>query len=192
MEMPDSVPYPNSDPSPPAHSWIEAGTGLPVSYRIAIALDAFVLFVTIGALILLAVYVSRQYRRRTFMALVNGREDGVEIESVDGGSPQARKGKRSDRQSWGSFGDDSSSEFGEWNGEGNEKVHSEKVYELGGNSNRNGRSGAKKGHGRSSSFDPHTGGNSGASVLWEAAPIKFDLRVTEAKMGGHGSIPPAQ
>jgi len=41
MEMPESVPYPDSDPSPPSHSWIEAGTGLPVSYRIAIALDAF-------------------------------------------------------------------------------------------------------------------------------------------------------
>lgn len=186
MEMPDSVPYPDSDPSPPPHSWIEAGTGLPVSYRIAIALDAFVLFVTIGALIMLAVYVSRQYRRRKFMALVNGREDGVEIQSVDG-SPVSRKGKRVDRQSWGSFGDDSGSEFGEWNGEGKEKGASEKIAEVGGDNNRNGRRGAKKGHGRSSSFDPHLGGNGGASVIWEAAPIKFDLRVTEPKVGGHNS-----
>jgi hypothetical protein len=58
MEMPDSPP---STPQPP--SW-SIGTQLPVSYRVAIAVDAFVLLITICSLIGLGLYIRYQYRRR--------------------------------------------------------------------------------------------------------------------------------
>jgi len=57
MLMPDS-------PQPPeSHSW-SVGTQLPVSYRVAIAVDAFVLVITILSLVGLGVYIRRQLRRR--------------------------------------------------------------------------------------------------------------------------------
>jgi len=153
-----------------------------------------VLFVTIGALLLLAVYVRRQYRRRRLETLINGREEDVEILTVDGdgGGDERRKGngKRIERESWGSFDSEDADEFAEWNG-GNKHAISEKAVEIGGNhqsGNGGGRRGVNKGHGRSSSFDPHARGTGGGSILWESAPIQFDLRVTEPeKLGGNTS-----
>jgi hypothetical protein len=67
MLMPDSP-----QPSPPS-SW-RLGTQLPVSYRVAIAVDAIVLLITILSLVLLGVYIRRQYRRRK-SSLLHGKEE---------------------------------------------------------------------------------------------------------------------
>jgi hypothetical protein len=66
MDMPDS-PQPSSTSSPSATTsttWSSLHSSLPVSYQVAIALDAFVLFITFTALLLLAVYIRRQIARR--------------------------------------------------------------------------------------------------------------------------------
>jgi hypothetical protein len=57
MLMPDS-------PRPPQSPSWSVGTQLPVSYRVAIAVDAFVLVITILSLVGLGVYIRRQLRRR--------------------------------------------------------------------------------------------------------------------------------
>ncbi|PMD16783.1 hypothetical protein NA56DRAFT_302382 [Hyaloscypha hepaticicola] len=69
MLMPDSPQPPPSAPS----SW-RLGTSLPVSYRVAIAIDAIVLLITILSLILLFVYIRRQYNRRK-SSLLHGKEE---------------------------------------------------------------------------------------------------------------------
>ncbi|KAE8449059.1 hypothetical protein EG329_008647 [Mollisiaceae sp. DMI_Dod_QoI] len=76
MEMPESPPPPpNSTPSASANSyWNFAANGLPVSYQIAIIIDAFVLVVTIVSLCLLGWYMRRQYRRRRLLQLIHERE----------------------------------------------------------------------------------------------------------------------
>jgi hypothetical protein len=67
MDMPDSHPS-----SPEPTSW-RLGKQLPVSYRVAIAVDAFVLLITICSLVLLGVYIRRQYTKR-MMGLLHGHD----------------------------------------------------------------------------------------------------------------------
>jgi hypothetical protein len=95
MLMPDSP--------RPAHisSW-SPGSQLPVSYRVAIAIDAVVLVITILSLVLLGVYIRRQYRRRK-ASLLHDTEYNFDSDSEDdaegelkleeAGIPQGAKGE---------------------------------------------------------------------------------------------------
>ncbi|CZR58672.1 uncharacterized protein PAC_08564 [Phialocephala subalpina] len=78
MEMPDSPPPPPPPPGPPpstsAKVWNFATNGLPVSYRVAIIIDAFVLVVTIISLCLLGWYMRKQYRRRRLLQAIREQE----------------------------------------------------------------------------------------------------------------------
>ncbi|KAN0110745.1 hypothetical protein V8E51_007132 [Hyaloscypha variabilis] len=78
MQMPDS-------PHPPPHTSFDLGAQLPVSYRVAIAVDAVVLLVTILSLIGLGVYIRRQIRRRRD-GLLQNQEEGYGFESDDASS----------------------------------------------------------------------------------------------------------
>jgi hypothetical protein len=79
MEMPDSPPSTSSTATLKS-TWDAFHSALPVSYRVAIALDAFVLLITFGALILLAVYIRKQIKRRRMP------EDDLEMKCCGGGS----------------------------------------------------------------------------------------------------------
>ncbi|KAE9372583.1 hypothetical protein N431DRAFT_243817 [Stipitochalara longipes BDJ] len=75
MQMPDS-------PQPPNPSSFRLGAQLPVSYRVAIAVDAFVLLITIMSLVGLGVYIRRQLRRRKD-SLLHNQEEGYGFDSDD-------------------------------------------------------------------------------------------------------------
>ena len=87
MLMPDSP-----QPSPPS-SW-RLGTALPVSYRVAIAIDAIVLLITILSLVLLGVYIRRQYNKRK-SSLLHGKDgefDFDDEESLEGKDGEVGRG----------------------------------------------------------------------------------------------------
>lgn len=75
MDMPDS-------PRPPQPSSWSVGTQLPVSYRVAIAVDAVVLLTTILSLIGLGWYIRRQLQKRKD-SLLHHHEAGYGFDSDD-------------------------------------------------------------------------------------------------------------
>jgi hypothetical protein len=77
MEMPDSSAAPATETA--KSTWDTIHSSLPVSYQIAIALDAFVMFITFAALLLLALYVRKQIKRRRQLA-----DDDLEMKCCGG------------------------------------------------------------------------------------------------------------
>lgn len=75
MEMPDSPPQPSQTAK---STWDSIHGSLPVSYQVAIALDAFVLFITFAALLLLTIYIRKQIKRKRLA------EDDLEMKCCGG------------------------------------------------------------------------------------------------------------
>jgi hypothetical protein len=149
MDMPDSSPSPPPEDVSPESSW-SLSKGLPVSYRVAIALDVFVLLITIAALIFLALYIRRQYWRRHMSLLADhGSEDGseggekeVEDEVRRGKLRKSPRRKVGGHERWGSGS-------GQW--------------ELKSGRMRGGESAS--GHERRGSFDPEVRHEGGSRVV---------------------------
>jgi hypothetical protein len=144
MDMPDSTP----SPPPPESSW-SLSKGLPVSYRVAIALDVFVLLITIAALIFLALYIRRQYWRRHMGLLADhGSEDGSEggekeiEDEVKKGKLRKSPRRKVGHERWGS-------ESGQW--------------EMKSGRMRGGE--GASGHERCESFDPEVRHEGGSRVV---------------------------
>ncbi|KUJ13784.1 uncharacterized protein LY89DRAFT_721002 [Mollisia scopiformis] len=101
MEMPDSPPPPPPPNSPPSY-WNFATNGLPVSYRVAIIIDAFVLVVTIVSLCLLGWYMRKQYRRRRLLALIHEQEQEGKLRGLEEGMERRERRKNKGHVRWGS------------------------------------------------------------------------------------------
>jgi len=85
MEMSDSPPSASSTPVAQS-AWDAIHSSIPVSYQVAIALDAFILFITFAVLLLLAFYIRNQIKLRSQLS-----EDG-DLEMKGGASCTASNG----------------------------------------------------------------------------------------------------
>ena len=85
-------------------SW-RPGAQLPVSYRVAIAVDVFVLLTTAFSLVLLGVYIRQQlWRRKRGLLRGDGKEEGFSDDGEGGeegvGNGEGRKGGKKGHVRW--------------------------------------------------------------------------------------------